>query len=65
MNTRQLLKLMEENPDIKTRFSYVFKEFKSGTGYFLISELKPEDRKLIERDANLVFNYHLFGRGGR
>lgn len=56
---------MEENPDVKTRFSYVFKEFKSGTGYFLISELKPEDRKLIERDANLVFNYHLFGRGGR
>ena len=62
MNAKTLVNLMEENPDVKTRFSYVFKNFKSGTGFDLIGNLKSDDKKIIERDANLAVYYSLFGR---
>lgn len=62
-NTQQLLKLMKKNPRIKTEFSYVFKNFESGTGFYLYNSLNPEHRKLISRDANLAYN--LFNKNRR
>ena len=55
-NTQQLLKLMKENPKTKTEFSYVFKNFESGTGFYLYSSLNSEHQELISRDGNLAYN---------
>ena len=55
-NTQQLLKLMEKNPKTKTEFSYVFKNFESGTGFYLYSSLNSEHQELISRDGNLAYN---------
>ena len=55
-NTQQLLKLMDKNPKIKTEFSYVFKNFESGTGFYLYNSLNPEHQEIISRDANLAYN---------
>lgn len=53
-NTQQLIQMQKENSKVKTEFSYVFKDFNSGTGFDLIMKLKDEHYKLIEQDANIA-----------
>ena len=54
MNAQQLIKLMNNNPKVKTEFSYAFKGFESGTGFDLYKKLKRNHKTLISRDGDLA-----------
>lgn len=56
-NAQQLIKLQAQNPDIKTNYSYAFKDFCSGTGFDLYSKLNKKHKLIIERDALLILSY--------
>lgn len=60
-NTRQLLSLKREYPDIfkKSRYFEYFTDFESGTGFDLMSRVKKDSNLYfkIARDATLTVRY--------
>lgn len=54
MNAQQLIQLQKENREIKTIYSYAFKDFEGGTGFDLYKKLKPSHKNIIIRDAELA-----------
>lgn len=49
-NTRQLMQMMEDFPDvfILTRYYKYFTKFTSGTGYYLMNDIRQDDPDLYD-----------------